>query len=327
MRRLLVLMPVILLGGGCRGAAPDVVRGTGTVEMVEAAIAPLAAARVVRIWVDEGARVQVGDTLATLTQSTLGPEIDQRRAHAAAAAAALEELERGALPSEIARAQAEVRVADAEAVRAERELERVRDLLGREGATQQQLDRAISEAMAAAARRDVTRETLALLREGSRPERIAAARAELRGLEAALAAAEAAAADLVLTAPASGLVLARLAEPGEILRAGEPALLLGDPSRLWVRIYVRQAALAQLWVGQQARARLDDFPEIEFRGRVVSLGSRAEFTPRVALTDEERADLLFGVRIELTDGTGMLKAGLPLTVTLEPAVGAAERGP
>jgi HlyD family secretion protein len=48
----------------------------------------------------------------------------------------------------------------------------------------------------------------------------------------------------------------------------------------------------------------------------VAINSKAEFTPRVALTEEERADLLFGVKIAFQDNTGALKPGLPITVRI-----------
>jgi HlyD family secretion protein len=52
---------------------------------------------------------------------------------------------------------------------------------------------------------------------------------------------------------------------------------------------------------------------------VVSINDRAEFTPRVALTEDERADLMFGVRVEFADSSGALKPGLPVTVRLSRA--------
>ena len=67
-------------------------------------------------------------------------------------------------------------------------------------------------------------------------------------------------------------------------------------------------------VRHEVTARLDAFPDRAFRGRIASLNPRAEFTPRVALTEDEREDLLFGVRVEFDDASGMLKAGLPLTI-------------
>ena len=68
--------------------------------------------------------------------------------------------------------------------------------------------------------------------------------------------------------------------------------------------------------GQAATAHLDGFPDHPFQGRVVAISPTAEFTPRIALTEKERADLVFGVKVALEDTTGMLKAGLPATVEI-----------
>jgi HlyD family secretion protein len=75
-------------------------------------------------------------------------------------------------------------------------------------------------------------------------------------------------------------------------------------------------------VGDTATAVLDAFPDRVFHGRVTSIATRAEYTPRVALTERERADLLYGVRVDFEDSTGMLKAGLPVTVRFTPRAAA-----
>jgi HlyD family secretion protein len=151
---------------------------------------------------------------------------------------------------------------------------------------------------------------------------VRSARAQADAARAAERAAAASADALVLLAPSAGVVVARHAEPGEILPAGQPAVTLGDPTRPWVRVYVSPDAFPFLEVGDTASAVLDALPGRPVVGRVTALATRAEFTPRVALTESERADLLFGVRVEFEDTTGLLKAGLPVTVRLP---GAAER--
>ena len=115
-------------------------------------------------------------------------------------------------------------------------------------------------------------------------------------------------------------MIRRAAEPGEVLGAGQPALTVADTRRQTVRVFVGQAALSRVQVGQRVRGVLDAFPGREFAGRVSALSPTAEFTPRVALTERERADLMFGVKIEFADSTGMLKAGLPITVHIDAAV-------
>jgi HlyD family secretion protein len=62
--------------------------------------------------------------------------------------------------------------------------------------------------------------------------------------------------------------------------------------------------------------RVDAYPDRTFPGRIVEIASQAEFTPRVALTERERADLVFGIKVEPTDADagGRLKAGMPVTL-------------
>ena len=59
-------------------------------------------------------------------------------------------------------------------------------------------------------------------------------------------------------------------------------------------------------------------PDRPIDGTVVAISPEAEFTPRIALTERERADLVFGVKVALTDTTGLLRPGLPASVELEP---------
>jgi HlyD family secretion protein len=95
-----------------------------------------------------------------------------------------------------------------------------------------------------------------------------------------------------------------------------PVMTIGDLARPYVRIYVNQKALPRVRLGARAEGILDGMPKNPFVGEVVAINSKAEFTPRVALTEEERADLLFGVKVAFRDSTGELKPGLPITVRI-----------
>jgi HlyD family secretion protein len=81
-------------------------------------------------------------------------------------------------------------------------------------------------------------------------------------------------------------------------------------------VYVGQSAFASLKPGAKATARLDVGGET-IGGHIVALSDQAEYTPRVALTEKERADLTFWVKVALSDSTGRAKAGLPVTVTFD----------
>jgi membrane fusion protein YbhG len=306
----------VLVVGGCSRAERDVVVATGTLELVEIDVAPLAPGRVVRMLVNDGDSVRAGDTLAILRQPTSQAVVEQSRAQVEASQAIFNETQNGPRTPEIRRAQAELNAATAEVTRTTRDLERARTLAAKGTIPLQQRDAAEAAARQAIARRDAARQSLALLIQGTRPERIAAARAQVAGAQAGLTGATASVADLTLTAPIAGVVLSRNAEPGEILATGQSAVTLGEVRRPWVRVYVNSRDLPTIYVGGAARGALDEMPNRMFNGRVVAINTKAEFTPRVALTEDERADLMFGVKVEFTDSTGMLKPGLPITVTI-----------
>ena len=325
-RRALSFLPVsaalttvlALALAACRREEGDRIEGTGTLEVVEVDVAPMTPARVLRVWRQEGDTVREGDTLVSLTQSTVRADVDARRARVASAEAQLRDLEAGARPAEINRAEAELRAAESEAARAAQDLERITALAQSGTVSVQQLDAARTAVAQSAARRDAARDAVRLLREGARRERVAGARAEVENARAALAAAVQTAADLVLLAPVSGTVMVRNAEPGEVLGAGMAALTLGETARPYVRIYINQRALPRVRLGAQADGVLDGLPDRHFTGHVVAINNKAEFTPRVALTEEERADLVFGVKVAFVDSaaTGALKPGLPITVRI-----------
>ena len=315
--RSLVAAALALLAAACsRSTAPDT--AVGTLEIVEVNVGPLQAARAVRVLVTEGDAVKAGDTLAVFSTPTLTSAMAQADARAAAAEDAAQELARGARPAEIARAEQEVQVAEADAARTAADLARLEPLAARGDVSRATLDAARAAAQGTAARRDAAREALRLVREGARTERRQAAAAEARGARAAAEGVRATANDLVLVSPVDGVVSSRNVEPGEVLAAGQSAVTVAQPSRPWARIYVSQFVLPRLQAGDTLTAHLDG-DTTTFRGRVTAIATRAEFTPRVALTEQEREDLLFGVKVEF-DGTGdRLRAGVPITVTLPKA--------
>ncbi|MEX2182485.1 MAG: HlyD family efflux transporter periplasmic adaptor subunit [Gemmatimonadaceae bacterium] len=303
----------------CGRPADGPIEATGVLEVVEVDLASLTTGRVARVLVEEGDRVRIGDTLLVLELPTLAADLRQRAARVAAARAALQEAIAGPLPAEVARAAAEVAAFSADADRAASDVARLTPLARQDFASAQQLETAQATARTAAARRDAAAAQLELLRDGTRAERLAAARAELAAAEATLGMAQATARDLAIIAPVDGRVLVRNAEPGEVLAAGARAMVLAETGRQRVRIFVGQEALPRLQVGDAVTATLDAFPDRPVQGRIAALATQAEYTPRVALTERERADLLFAVRAEFRDTTEFLKAGLSVTVRTVPA--------
>ncbi len=310
---LVALVPLLLLGGCSPSSAPDT--AVGTLEMVEVDVGPLQPARALRVMVQEGDVVQAGDTLVLFTTPTLASSTAQAEARAVAAQEASRELASGARPAEISRAQADLRAAEADADRTAADLARLEPLAAKGDVSRASLDGVRAASRVAAGRRDAAREALRLIQDGARRERRQAAAAEARGAQAAADGWRATANDLVLLAPVAGVVSSRNVEPGEVMAAGQSAITVAQPSRPWARIYVSQFVLPTLHPGDSLSARLDGDTTL-FRGRISAIATRAEFTPRVALTDQERADLLFGVKVEFADSTQRLRAGMPISVLL-----------
>ena len=307
----------LVLLAACATRADGPIEGTGTVEVDEVDVAALVPARVTRVWTDEGHAVHAGDTVATLRVTGQARDVEGRGARLRSAEAQLRDLESGARGSELARANADLRGAESEVARTASDLARVATLAAKGTVSQQSLDAARAAATGAAARRDGMRDALRLLQEGTRPERIVAARADVGAARAALQASQETAADLVLTAPTDGIVLTRNVSAGEVIGAGVPAVTIGVVSAPWVHVYVDERALPLIRVGDSVTATLDAYPSRTFRGRIVALRDRAEFTPRIALTEKERTDLLFAVKVALVDSGGALKPGIPVTVRMQ----------
>jgi len=272
-----------VLWAACRGVA-DRLQVSGTIEIRQVQLAPLTSGRLTRLLRDEGDTVHRGDTVAVLDQPGLDALISQRRAQAEAATLRV----------------AEVAAAQADSTRAANDLARAERLQQQNIISAQQYDGLKAAASAAAAR-------LAARRAGS---------SEAMAASAAVAAALATRDELAIVAPEDGVVLSRYANPGEAVTAGTPILSLGLVHRPWIRAYVGERYVGRVKVGQTATARVDAYPGRAFPGRIVEIGSQAEFTPRVALTERERADLVFGIKVEPTDGDagGRLKAGMPVTL-------------
>lgn len=310
-RQTIALIGALLFAAACGRDESELV-AHGTIEIREFDVAPTMPGRVARVLVDEGDTVRVGDTLAVLTQATLPFEIAAGEARLATALARVRDLEAGAREPELERARAAVSAARAEAERTSRDLERMEALAEARAISRQELDVVRTAAVSAASRLDGLLDELTLLEQGARPEQVRAARGEVASARAAVSAALATASDLVLTAPASGVVLGRHADPGEVIAAGTPVLTVGLTTEPWVRVFVAADVLPQLRVGDPVSVIVPGLDR-QLAGRISTINDRAEFTPRVALTEEERADQMFGVKVEVR-GENAVKPGMPAMV-------------
>ena len=105
--------------------------------------------------------------------------------------------------------------------------------------------------------------------------------------------------------PASGTVLEKYVERGEYVTPGKPLFKIGDVRHMYLRAYITSAQLKNVKTGQKVKVFADygGGQKKEYAGTVTWISSRSEFTPKTILTDDERADLVYAVKIAIeTDG-------------------------
>lgn len=108
-----------------------------------------------------------------------------------------------------------------------------------------------------------------------------------------------------IKSPASGTVLEKYVERGEYVTPGKPLFKIGDVRHMYLRAYITSAQLKNVKTGQKVKVFADygGGQKKEYAGTVTWISSRSEFTPKTILTDDERADLVYAVKIAIeTDG-------------------------
>jgi HlyD family secretion protein len=288
---------------------------------------------------------------------TVQSQIRQAQESLRAAEERLQILKTGARLQEIEEGRANVNQALARQEIARVTRDRFRGLLADGAISRQDFDRTETDLQAADAATRAARERLSLLEEGARAEDVRVAQADRDRAAAALEAARAAAAnvdirqqevrvaeavvretranverletqvaELRVVAPLDATVLTKAAEPGEVIAANKPLLLLGDLDHPWIKVYVPETALGKIRLGDAARIFVDSFPGQPFQGHVTWISDQAEFTPKNIQTAEERVNLVYAVKISIQNAQRRLKAGMPADAELPTHTAGARTG-
>jgi len=301
-----------LLAAACSGPGGDApLVAHGSVEARQVRLASRTGGRVLRVLVDENDRIEPGQPLVEIDVAELEAQRAQARAAVDEAAARERLLVRGAQREDVVAARKALEAARIRADAARRDLRRAEQLRAGEAAP----DQSVEDARAAVdlARSEVAARLAQLQKVvgGARAEELAAAAAARARAEGALAAVEDRLRDRVIEAPLAGTVLHRLVEPGEVVRPAAPLLVIGDLARPYLDVYVPEPRVAEARLGAPVEVRADALPARPLRGSVAHVASEAEFTPKNVQTAEQRARLVFRVRIEVEDPEGLLHPGMP----------------
>ncbi len=285
-----ILLLTIALGTACRrGEQPD---AYGNFETTEVVVSAEASGQLLWFTPDDGQTLDLGALVGMVDTVQLALQRDQMLA------------QRGASTSRATEAGTNIRVLQAQHEIAQRGYDRTQRLHQQQAATTQQLDQAErdfrvlgDQVQAARAQRDAARHD------------VASSRAQLAQIEDRIRRSK-------VVNPRAGAVLTSYVEPGEFIQQGQPLYKLAIVDSMELRAYVTEPQLAGIKVGQSAEVTVDagKAGRTTRAGRITWISSEAEFTPTPVQTREERADLVYAVKVMLPNADGAYKIGMPADV-------------
>lgn len=288
----------------------------GNVDIREVQLAFRQPGRVAQMMFDEGDAVVAGTRMATLDAQPYQEAFAAAEASVRVAQAELAKMRRGLRPQEIIQAQEALNQAQAVARRAERDYVRLSRLLPSKASSQQDVDNAHAARDQAIAGVKAAKAALSQAREGFRKEDIASAEAQLAAAMATRDQAATALADTELFAPSDGTVIARIREPGSMVVSQSAVYNLSLDKPVYVRAYIGETALGRIAPGTPVQVRSDSSKKI-YHGQIGFISPRAEFTPKTVETTDLRTDLVYRLRIVVSDADAALRQGMPITIEVD----------
>jgi len=285
----------------------------GNVDIREVELAFRVGGRLATMRYDEGDSVKRGDVVAELDAEPYREALAVAEARVEQAQANLAKFKAGTRPQEVERAKQAVTEAQAAYDNAIRDFKRQSGLVESGASSEKTLDAARARRDETAAKLAQAKEALALAAEGFRAEDVAAAHAELSAAIAQRDLAQTQLDDTRLAAPSDGTLIARTREPGSMLAPGTSVYSLSLRDPLYVRAYVDEPSLGKLAPGTHVSVRTDSSTKT-YTGQIGFISPRAEFTPKSVETTNLRTDLVYRLRIVVSDADEGLRQGMPVTV-------------
>ena len=273
------------------GSEPD---AYGNFEANEVSVSAQTSGQLITFTPVEGAHLAAGATVGLVDTTQLSLERAQMIA------------QREATSARVAEAGNQIGVYQAQLTIAQRNYERMRRLFEQSAATAQQRDQA-------------ERDYRTLVAQ------IAAARAQQQSVSREVASTAARVAEIAdkirksrIINPEEGTVLATYAKAGEVVQSGQSLYKIADVDTLILRAYITEKQLSQVRLGQSVQVHVDQGGGslLTLPGVVRWVSSKAEFTPTPIQTRDERADLVYAVKIYVPNSKGVLKIGMPGDVSL-----------
>ncbi len=269
------------------------ITGSGTLEATEITISSKNNGQVLDLLVKEGDQVQIGSLIAVIDTEKLVLQKEQIEAGLAE------------VIYYISNAREGINLAQEQYLNIKKKYERIKTLQQEGSATQQQLD-------------DVeTMYNQSQTQLKTAESSLKASEMKRQQIEANLKLIQSQIDDATITSPVSGIVINKFIEKGETVAMGLPIVTIADLKNLWIKLYVTGPELGFIKLAGKADIMVDSFPGRKFEGTIVWISSKAEFTPKNIQTKEARADLVYAVKIEISNPDLLLKIGMPADIFVQ----------
>lgn len=275
-----------LSAAGCGMREPDY-DACGQINATEVIVSAESSGRIIGFSVTEGDRLKAGECAGQIDSVQTWLQKEELLSRKKSAEVKLVDME------------CQTRAQYARLENLKNELKRSRDLLEKDAGTQKQVDDLESEI-------SVLEGQIAAAEQNYRQNN-ESVRAEMATLDVQIAQAGDKLRKCRIIAPVSGTVLEKYAEEGESVTSGRQLFKIADMDNLYVKAYFSSARLADLHVGDTVKVIPDDGtakPE-EYEGRVTWISAEAEFTPKNIQTRDERADLVYAVKVAVRNDGGL----------------------
>lgn len=292
---------------------------TGTFEATELIVSAEAVGQLQSFSVTEGQQLSADAVVGTIDAEQLRLQRTEIVANRQQITATRHQLEanKAAADSKVLDLKKQVAAIEQQIANARSERRRFAELVAAGAAPQKQVDDYDNEVKVLQRQLDATLEQIGKANAGARSESVGVD-AQIEGTVAensSMASRQAQVEDrigkAVVRSPAAGTVLEKYVEAGEYVTVGKPLFKLADLQDMYLRAYITSGQIAKVHIGSTVKvfANYGNGNRKEYRGTVTWISGKSEFTPKTILTDDERADLVYAVKIRVKND-GNIKIGM-----------------
>lgn len=277
---------------------------TGTFEADEVIVSSELGGRIDSFAVEEGQHLQAGKVVGVIDAENLALQKEQVEA----SINALEEKTLDVQP-QVRLLQDQLKVQQSQLATLKREQERTRNLIAADAATTKQLDDINSQIDVLQRQMQVTQQQIKVQRTNVSTQNRGVL-SESKPLQKRVAQIEEQLGNASITNPITGTVLTKYAEAGEVTAPGKALYKIADLSTITLRAYITGDQLPQVKLGEPVTVLVDQGEDYKrLPGTVTWISDKAEFTPKTIQTKEERANLVYAMKVKVKND-GYLKIGM-----------------